>query len=212
MLTPKRLELLQVVHREPAPSVKALATRLHRDYKRVHEDVETLSGAGLLSGRVLGAFITAIKSGFHGNSRLGSQSRLGRAMLLAAFLCAPALAAHAMDRISSRQLREIKQLSANVLSKDALPGLSIAVAKGNQVWSAGFGHADLEQDVAVDSRSLFRTASISKWLTATAALRLVDDGKLALDAGMSGITEDDSLAIIPQSSTLSMMQTSSCSV
>lgn len=47
-LTPKRLELLQVVHREPAPSVKALATRLRRDYKRVHEDVETLSGAGLL--------------------------------------------------------------------------------------------------------------------------------------------------------------------
>ena len=40
MLTPKRLELLQDVHREPAWSVKALAERLGRDYKRVHEDVE----------------------------------------------------------------------------------------------------------------------------------------------------------------------------
>lgn len=47
-LTPKRLELLQVVHREPAPSIKALATRLGRDYKRVHEDVETLASSGLL--------------------------------------------------------------------------------------------------------------------------------------------------------------------
>jgi predicted transcriptional regulator len=36
-LTPKRLELLRDVHRKPASSVKALAERLGRDYKRVHE-------------------------------------------------------------------------------------------------------------------------------------------------------------------------------
>jgi len=47
-LTPKRLELLKDVHREPAPSVRALAERLKRDYKRVHEDVETLTATGLL--------------------------------------------------------------------------------------------------------------------------------------------------------------------
>ncbi len=47
-LTPKRLELLRDVHRQPAPSVKALAERLGRDYKRVHEDVETLAASGLL--------------------------------------------------------------------------------------------------------------------------------------------------------------------
>lgn len=54
-LSPKRLELLRDVHREPAPSVKALADRLGRDYRRVHEDVETLSASGLLQrddGRV----------------------------------------------------------------------------------------------------------------------------------------------------------------
>jgi predicted transcriptional regulator len=47
-LSPKRLELLRDVHRQPAPSVKALAERLGRDYKRVHEDVETLAASGLL--------------------------------------------------------------------------------------------------------------------------------------------------------------------
>jgi predicted transcriptional regulator len=54
-LSPKRLELLRDVHREPAPSVRALADRLGRDYKRVHEDVETLAASGLLQrddGRV----------------------------------------------------------------------------------------------------------------------------------------------------------------
>jgi len=48
-LSPKRLELLRDVHRKPAPSVKALAERLGRDYKRVHEDVETLAASGLLT-------------------------------------------------------------------------------------------------------------------------------------------------------------------
>lgn len=48
-LTPKRLELLRDLHRAPARSVRALAERLGRDYKRVHEDVETLAGVGLLS-------------------------------------------------------------------------------------------------------------------------------------------------------------------
>ena len=47
-LSPKRLELLRAVHDEPAQSVKALAQRLNRDYKRVHEDVETLAASGLL--------------------------------------------------------------------------------------------------------------------------------------------------------------------
>lgn len=54
-LTPKRLELLRDVHRQPAASVKALAERLGRDYKRVYEDVETLTVSGLLQrehGRV----------------------------------------------------------------------------------------------------------------------------------------------------------------
>lgn len=47
-LTPKRLEMLRHVHQQPAPSVRALSKRLGRDYKRVHQDVEALAGAGLL--------------------------------------------------------------------------------------------------------------------------------------------------------------------
>jgi len=48
-LTPKRLELLRDVHQSPAPSIRVLADRLGRDYKRVHEDVETLTASGLLN-------------------------------------------------------------------------------------------------------------------------------------------------------------------
>ena len=48
VLSPKRLELLRHLHRTPARNIKALATALGRDYRRVHEDVETLGKAGLL--------------------------------------------------------------------------------------------------------------------------------------------------------------------
>lgn len=48
VLSPKRVELLRHVHRNPARSVRALALALGRDYRRVHEDVEVLVGSGLL--------------------------------------------------------------------------------------------------------------------------------------------------------------------
>ncbi len=47
-LSPKRLEMLRHLHREGAESVKALATALERDYKRVYEDVVILENAGLI--------------------------------------------------------------------------------------------------------------------------------------------------------------------
>jgi predicted transcriptional regulator len=47
-LSPKRLELLRHLHRNPAKSIRALAQTLGRDYRRVHEEVEALEAAGLL--------------------------------------------------------------------------------------------------------------------------------------------------------------------
>ena len=48
IMTPRRLELLRHVHRDPPRSVRALSIALGRDYRRVHEDVEALVKAGLL--------------------------------------------------------------------------------------------------------------------------------------------------------------------
>jgi serine beta-lactamase-like protein LACTB len=84
--------------------------------------------------------------------------------------------------LSPEQIREISRVASDAVETQRLPGLSVAVSKDNRIWSAGFGNADLEQDVPVTPRSMFRTASVAKWLTATAAMRLVEDGKLDLDA------------------------------
>lgn len=48
VLSPKRLELLRHLHRNPARSVRQLAVSLGRDYRRVHDDVAALQEAGLL--------------------------------------------------------------------------------------------------------------------------------------------------------------------
>jgi serine beta-lactamase-like protein LACTB len=84
--------------------------------------------------------------------------------------------------LSAEQIREVSQVALAALETNHLPGLSVAVSKDGRIWSAGFGKADLEQDVAVTAQSMFRTASVAKWFTATAAMRLVEEGKLDLDA------------------------------
>jgi predicted transcriptional regulator len=48
VMTDKRHDLLRHLHRHPAPSIRALARDLGRDFKRVHQDVTALEMAGLL--------------------------------------------------------------------------------------------------------------------------------------------------------------------
>lgn len=98
------------------------------------------------------------------------------AMLLLAPIAVPAA------EFSARQIRDISEVAIAALKSNQLPGLSVAISRNGHIWSAGFGKADLEQDVPVTAQSMFRTASLAKWFTATAAMRLADDGILDLDA------------------------------
>jgi predicted transcriptional regulator len=48
LLTGERYRLLRHLHAHPETSVNALARALHRQYRRVHEDVTLLERAGLI--------------------------------------------------------------------------------------------------------------------------------------------------------------------
>src|SRR5690242_14923074 len=77
---------------------------------------------------------------------------------------------------------EIESVVAPLMKKHKVPGLSIAVVNNYQLdWSAGFGRRAAEIEEPVDPHTLFQAASISKPVTALAALKLVQDGKLNLD-------------------------------
>jgi len=64
-----------------------------------------------------------------------------------------------------------------------VPGVAVAVVENGEFeWAGGFGFDDLENNVPASEHTLFRLASISKPLTATAALQLWERGQLDLDA------------------------------
>jgi CubicO group peptidase (beta-lactamase class C family) len=62
------------------------------------------------------------------------------------------------------------------------PGLSVAVIEGGRLaWAQGYGVAESRSRRPMTVETLFQAASISKPLTALAALALVQSGKLNLD-------------------------------
>src|SRR4051812_27409072 len=64
-----------------------------------------------------------------------------------------------------------------------IPGVVVTVVKDGQLLTArGFGYADVEKKTPVDpERTLFRPGSVSKLITWTAVMQLVEQGKLDLD-------------------------------
>jgi CubicO group peptidase (beta-lactamase class C family) len=68
------------------------------------------------------------------------------------------------------------------LARYAVPGMSLAVIdSGRLVWSRGYGVPASASSRRVDTATLFQAGSISKAVTAAAAMRLVDQGTLRLD-------------------------------
>ena len=64
-----------------------------------------------------------------------------------------------------------------------VPGVSIAVVQDGRIaWARGFGVREAGTRDSVTAETVFQAASISKPVTATAMLRLVEAGRLDLDA------------------------------
>ena len=72
-----------------------------------------------------------------------------------------------------------------------IPGLSVVVIQDGKVLSArGFGLADVERRIPATADTLYHIASVTKTFTAILVLRLVEQGKLDLDAPVSRYSED----------------------
>jgi serine beta-lactamase-like protein LACTB len=85
--------------------------------------------------------------------------------------------------ISPEKRTQLETAISRFMAANSIPGISVAVVEnGAEEWSAGFGSADLENFVPVTPHTLFRIASISKPITATAAMLLWQQGQLDLDA------------------------------
>lgn len=64
-----------------------------------------------------------------------------------------------------------------------VPGVSIAVIKDGRIaWAKGYGVLETGKETPVNADTIFQAGSISKPAAAIAALRMVEQGKLSLDA------------------------------
>src|SRR6185312_7080277 len=100
-----------------------------------------------------------------------------------AYLLAATCAVAQTGKLSAEKQAKIESTISNFMAASKAPGMSAAVVQdGEFVWSAGFGLADLENSVPATSQTLYRLGSISKSITATAAMELWEHGKLDLDS------------------------------
>jgi CubicO group peptidase (beta-lactamase class C family) len=99
------------------------------------------------------------------------------------------------------ELAAYDKVMTELLAKWNIPGAALAVGKeGRLVFARGYGWANVEDKKPVQPDSLFRIASISKPITAVAVLRLVERGRLSLDAKVVDVLNlDDPAAPGPPS-------------
>jgi CubicO group peptidase (beta-lactamase class C family) len=99
------------------------------------------------------------------------------------------------NKISSgSEFSGIEKVVDSFLRKWSIAGASIAIAKdGKLIFAQGFGYADTALKTETEPYSQFRIASISKLITATAIMKLREDGRLSLNDtvfGPRGILND----------------------
>ena len=114
------------------------------------------------------------------NVRAARIARISLFVALCVWLLAAAFAEDA--KVSAEKRALLEDTVSKFMASTNAPGIAVAVVlNGEEVWSEGFGMADLENNVPVTTQTLFRLASISKPITATAAMQLWEQGKLDLE-------------------------------
>ena len=76
-------------------------------------------------------------------------------------------------------------LAENVKAQMAehdVPGVSVGLLWQGERWTMGYGVTHHEHPLPVTPETLFQIGSITKTVTATAVMRLVEAGQLSLDA------------------------------
>jgi CubicO group peptidase (beta-lactamase class C family) len=95
-----------------------------------------------------------------------------------------------MARIEAKQVPDRQGFDgltlAQLMERMRVPGVSIAVIKDFEIhWAKGYGIADVTAGAPVTPDTIFQAASISKPTAAMGVMRLVQDGRMSLDADVN---------------------------
>ena len=101
---------------------------------------------------------------------------------------------HALDNITDEKFRSICEEAVNEMNRLPIPGAVMGILHEDKEYIAPFGITSIEHPLPVTKDTLFQIASITKTYLATAAMRLVDTGKLELDKPIRTYIPDLKLA------------------
>ncbi|XP_067661435.1 uncharacterized protein [Haliotis asinina] len=73
------------------------------------------------------------------------------------------------------QARKVETFVEEVMRCRQVPGLTLAVVKGDETWTRGFGQANIKQGVNVTKDTLFCIGSVSKAFTTTLLAMMIDE-------------------------------------
>ena len=82
----------------------------------------------------------------------------------------------------------LNELLSESVKRGDVPGVAVKTIRGNEtLYEGAFGERELGSDKAMTLDTVIAIASMTKAITATAVMQLVEQGKLDLDAPTSGI-------------------------
>lgn len=99
-----------------------------------------------------------------------------------------AVAAPAISKMSGprRPAADVDAYVAAEMRRANIPGLALGLAsEGTVRFVQAYGYADIQRQRPVSTDTMFHIASITKTVTATVIMQLVDDGRLKLDEPVS---------------------------
>lgn len=86
------------------------------------------------------------------------------------------------SHIKDPTLKKIAKKIVSEMKRLQVPGVAIGIWNHGEEFAEGFGTTSVEHPLPVTADTLFQTGSISKTFTGTMIMKLVEDGKVELDA------------------------------
>ncbi len=105
---------------------------------------------------------------------------------LTAILSFSILTAQEQTKTTKESSAKIDQYLTEVTTKYSMPGIAVAVIKnGKIIHRNNYGKANIENDVPVSDKSVFRIYSLTKTIIVTGVFQLIEQNKLALEDPIS---------------------------
>src|SRR5215211_5758573 len=94
------------------------------------------------------------------------------------------------SHITDPTFKKIAKKIVSEMKRLQVPGVAIGIWHEGKEYAEGFGITSVEHPLPVTADTLFQTGSISKTFTSTMIMKLVEDGKVNLDAPVKTYIKD----------------------